>query len=93
MPASEARINANQANSKLSTRPQDPNRRQGKVASQNSYKHGLSGGGVVVSVDDAAEVAPIAAAYRHRGAECLRRDQRGPGPPDAAISVRLDRAR
>jgi hypothetical protein len=54
MPASEAQIKANQANSKRSTGPTSPS---GKEASRtNSYKHGLTGSGIVLPEREAAEV-------------------------------------
>src|SRR5947199_141090 len=60
MPASEARILANQANAKLSTGPRTA---EGKERSRaNALKHGLTGAGVVLPEADAAEVERRAAA-------------------------------
>ena len=57
MPTSDARIQANQANAMRSTGPKTV---QGKSRSrENSLKHGLTGGGVVLPADEAAEVAEI----------------------------------
>jgi hypothetical protein len=54
MPASEAQIRANQANSKLS---KGPTSEAGKERSRaSSYKHGLTGAGIVMPAADAAEV-------------------------------------
>jgi hypothetical protein len=54
MPASEAQIRANQANAQMSTGPRTP---EGKAQSRaNSYKHGLTGAGVVMPQGDADEV-------------------------------------
>src|SRR6516162_4198850 len=61
MPASEARILANQANAKLSTGPKTA---EGKEQSRaNALKHGLTGAGVVLPEADAAEVERRAAAF------------------------------
>ena len=62
MPASEARIAANQANA---LRSSGPKTEEGKLASRrNSLKHGLTGSGIVLADADAAEVEPKAEAYR-----------------------------
>ena len=54
MPASEARIAANQANALKSTGPKTA---EGKERSRaNAVKHGLTGEGVALTVEDAAEV-------------------------------------
>ena len=54
MPASEAQIRANRANSAKSTGPKST---QGKMVSRaNSYKHGLTGEGAVLPELEAAEV-------------------------------------
>ena len=54
MPTSEARILANQANSKLSTGPKTP---EGKEKSRaNALKHGMTGAGVVLPNEDRDEV-------------------------------------
>src|SRR3954454_3317508 len=61
MPASEARIRANQQNALRSTGPKTP---EGKERSRaNAYKHGLTGAGVVMPEADAAEVERRAAAF------------------------------
>ena len=55
MAASVAQIRANQANAAKSTGPKTP---EGKEASrQNSYKHGLTGDGIVLSQADSLEIA------------------------------------
>ncbi len=55
MIASEARIAANRANASKSTGPRTA---EGKGRSRaNSFKHGLTGAGVVLATEDAAEVA------------------------------------
>jgi hypothetical protein len=54
MPASEARIQANRVNSLKSTGPRTALGRE--HSSRNSLKHGLTGSGVVVHDQDAAEV-------------------------------------
>ena len=55
MPASEARIAANRKNAALSTGPKTS---EGKEKSRaNSFKHGLSGDGVVIPESDYEEVA------------------------------------
>jgi hypothetical protein len=89
MPTSEARINANRLNAQMSTGPRTES---GKEKSrQNSYKHGLTGEGVVVSVEDAAEIQRRTLAFeeelRPSGeiSEALVRRA-------AFCSVRLDRA-
>ncbi len=54
MPASEARILANKANSSKSTGPKTP---EGKIRSRaNGLKHGMTGSGVVIPGEDADEV-------------------------------------
>ena len=61
MPASEARIRANQRNALLSTGPKTA---EGKEKSRaNSLKHGLTGSGVVMPEGDAAEVERRAVAF------------------------------
>ena len=57
MPASEARVLANRQNAALSTGPKTP---AGKIASRaNSYKHGMTGEGVVLSESDSARVETL----------------------------------
>jgi hypothetical protein len=88
MPASPARIAANQANAAKSTGPKTP---EGKERSRaNSYKHGLTGEGVVLSHEDAAEVERRLAAFEDElkpsgevGRALVRRA--------ALLSVRMDR--
>jgi hypothetical protein len=66
MPASAARIAANQKNAALSTGPRTP---EGKERSRaNSLKHGLTGQGVVVPAEELAQV--------DRRAESLRSELR-----------------
>ena len=61
MSSSQARILANQANAKHSTGPKTLEGKE--ISRQNSYKHGLTGNGVVMSVEDAAEVERRSAAF------------------------------
>jgi hypothetical protein len=61
MSTSQARILANQDNAQKSTGPKTPEGKE--ISRQNSYKHGLTGNGVVMSVVDAAEVARRSAAF------------------------------
>src|SRR3954454_24664752 len=89
MPASEARIRANQANALLSTGPRTT---EGKERSRrNGLKHGLTGQGVVIPEGDVAEVERRVAAFRaemrpsgEAGEVLVRRM--------AVSSVRMDRA-
>ena len=61
MPASEAQIKANKANASRSTGPVSTS---GKEASRaNSYKHGLTGSGIVLPEREAAEVQRRYSAY------------------------------
>ena len=61
MPASEARIKANQANSLRSTGPKTA---EGKERSRaNALKHGLTGEGVALTNEDAAEVERMFSAF------------------------------
>ncbi len=54
MPASEARLAANRKNAELSTGPRTP---EGKAVSRaNALKHGLTGAGVALPDEDAAEI-------------------------------------
>src|SRR4051794_32206837 len=89
MPASEARIRANQASALLSTGPKTA---EGKERSRrNGLKHGLTGEGVVIHAEDVAEVERRCAAFRAErpdsgevGAVLIRRL--------AVTSVRMERA-
>jgi hypothetical protein len=89
MSASAAQIAANRINAQISTGPRTES---GKEKSrQNSYKHGLTGEGVVFSVEDAAEIQRRTLAFeeelRPSGeiSDALVRRA-------AFLSVRLDRA-
>jgi len=89
MPASEARILANQANAKLSSGPKTP---EGKAASRaNAYKHGLTGDGVVVSEKDAAKINQLASDLK---AEFRPSNMTGQKLAErmAVLSVRMDRS-
>jgi hypothetical protein len=89
MATSEARIKANQLNSSKS---RGPKTQQGKeVSRQNSFKHGLTGAGVVIPPEDVAEVERRMETFRDElkpsgdvGEALVRRA--------AFLSVRLDRA-
>ncbi len=88
MPATEAQIRANQANSLKSSGPKSP---EGKaIARANSFKHGLTGAGVVLPNEDAEEVERRFEAYRDElrpsceVTEALVRRA-------ALLSIRLDR--
>jgi hypothetical protein len=62
MPTSEARIRANQANALLSSGPKTP---EGKAISRaNSFKHGMTGAGVVMPVEEAEEVERRISAFQ-----------------------------
>jgi hypothetical protein len=62
MPASEAQIRANQANAARSCGPKTE---EGKAQSRrNAFKHGLTGDGVVLPEEDAAEVDRLTHALR-----------------------------
>jgi hypothetical protein len=88
MPASEARIRANQANALLSTGPKTS---EGKERSRrNGLKHGLTGEGIVIPQEDVVEVDRRFSAFRAErepsgevGEVLLRRL--------AVLSVRMDR--
>lgn len=87
MKASDARIFANQQNALKSTGPTTP---EGKERSRaNAYKHGLTGSGVVMPEEQAAEVERLALAFQ--------RETQAPGEVGAALartaarmSVRMD---
>ena len=89
MPATEAQIRANQANADRSTGPKTE---EGKARSRrNALKHGLTGDGVVMPEEDAAEVERLARA--------LRDEMKPPGEVGellvrriATFSVRMDRS-
>jgi hypothetical protein len=88
MSASEARTRANQQNAARSTGPRTA---EGKEKSRaNSFKHGMTGEGVVLSNEDAAEVERRLAAFESElkpsgevGRALVRRA--------ALLSVRMDR--
>jgi hypothetical protein len=88
MAISEARLNANRQNAQRSTGPRTA---EGKSISRaNSLKHGLTGAGVVLPNEDAAEIERRLAAFQAElepegevGAALVRRA--------AVLSVRLDR--
>jgi hypothetical protein len=88
MSATEAQIRANQQNAAKSSGPKTA---EGKAISRaNSFKHGLTGEGVVLPNEDVAEVENIFAAYMEdfqpstaAGLTLVRRA--------AVLSVRLDR--
>jgi len=89
MPTSDARLAANRRNASKSTGPRTA---EGKERSRaNSYKHGMTGAGVVVSGEDAAETGQLAreleAELRPSGR--LARVLVG---RVAALSVRMDRS-
>ena len=63
MPASEARIRSSQANGAKS---RGPTSEAGKSRSRaSSYKHGLTGAGIVMPEDDAAEVEQLSLELQH----------------------------
>ena len=79
MPCSEARTQANRMNAQRSTGPKTD---EGKAASRrNSLKHGLSGAGVVIPVEDEAEIAAIA--------HGLEAEFSGPGSTSGRVLARL----
>src|SRR4051794_17628623 len=88
MPASEAQILANRANAALAKGPTSP---EGKARSrENSFKHGLTGAGVVLPIEDAEEV--------ERMVEGIQAELNPAGPTGhslarrvATLAVRLDR--
>jgi hypothetical protein len=99
--ASPARLLANQANAALSTGPKTL---EGKARSRgNALKHGLTGGGVVLPVEDLAEVERRSAAFQaelapegevghalaRRAAILSVRMERGAEQETAALSERV----
>ena len=77
MPTSEAKLKANQANAKLST---GPTSLEGKaISSKNSLKHGLTGKGRVLAVEDLAELESLV--------EALEASMR-PCSPEGQILIR-----
>ena len=104
MATSEARIAANRANSLKSCGPKSI---EGKEQSRrNALKHGLTGAGVVLPNEDAAEVGRRFAAFQdelqpsgevgralvYRAAVCSVRMERGVEQETAALSERIRRA-
>ena len=105
MPAtSEARIAANRANCLKSTGPSTPGGRE--QYRRNALKHGLTGAGVVLPNEDAAEVERRFAAFQdelqpsgevgralvRRAALCSVRMERGVSQETAALSERVRQA-
>ena len=101
MPASEAQIRANQQNAQRSTGPKTE---EGKQKSRsNSYKHGMTGKGVVMPDTDAAEVhsrfldfaketnarGTIGLALAHLAALSSVRMERGADQQTPALAQRL----
>ena len=104
MPATAAQINANRQNAQ---RSKGPVTSEGKERSrQNSLKHGLTGEGIVLTAEDAAEVERRVAAFQdelnpsgeigralvRRAAVCSVRMDRGVEQETAALSERVRRA-
>jgi len=89
MPVSEARLNANRLNARKSTGPRTE---EGKARSRaNSYKHGLTGEGVVLSTEDAEALD----ARHSRLLDDLRPDNEAArllAHRVALLSVRMDRS-
>ena len=89
MPATEAQIRANQANAARSTGPKTA---KGKEKSRaNAIKHGLTGEGIALAPDDAAEVERRAAAYQSELKPTTELG-RGLARRMAILSVRMDRS-
>ena len=101
MPASEAQIRANQANSARSTGPKSIGGKEKSRA--NALKHGLTGEGVVLTTEDAIEVeamfhdleadlrpsGPMGRALVRRIATCVVRMERSVLQETAALSERV----
>jgi hypothetical protein len=89
MPTSEARIRANQMNAARSTGPRTE---EGKGRSRaNAFKHGLTGDGVVLPAEDAAEVERLSVAF---GEELGAQGEVGHALARrmAVMSIRMDRS-
>ena len=79
MPTSEARVLANRANAARSTGPKTE---EGKARSRgNALKHGLTGEGVVLPGEDAAEVDRLTAAFQS--------ELKAPGEVGRALARRM----
>ena len=90
MSCSAARLAANRANALKSTGPKSP---AGKLASRrNSLKHGLTGQGVVVPDEDAAEIAARFEQFQAELAGDGSATTRFLAERLAVLSVRLDRS-
>ncbi len=101
MPASEAQILANRKNAERSTGPKTP---EGKERSRaNALKHGLTGAGVALTTEDAAEVERVYSAFEadfrpademgriliRRAATCAVRMERSVLQETAALNERI----
>ena len=105
MPASEAQIRANRANSALSTGPRTPLGKE--ISRANALKHGLTGEGVALTNEDAAEVERMFVAFEadfrpsdemgrlliRRAATCAVRMERSVLQETAALNERVLEAR
>jgi hypothetical protein len=104
MSASPAQIAANQANARKSSGPTSNSGKE--ISRRNALKHGLTGAGVVLPNEDAAEVERRLAAYQQelkpsgevgralalRAAVCSVRMERCVAQETAALSERVRRA-
>ncbi len=101
MPASEAQIRANRENAARSTGPKTA---EGKERSRaNALKHGLTGAGVALTIEDAAEVERVYSAFEadfrpademgriliRRAATCAVRMERSVLQETAALNERV----